>query len=276
MKYPIHLSEDDAKQLEFEIISDDLLIHLTRKLEKWAEEPDDSDLVLFRKNRLINMSRILSGEKVYVLEVDDMGDYWPQEHIWHEGDFKLIFRRLSTVEFAEFVCDLIEQKLLDIDEVNYLLDKDGVSFCFKVSSHDDITIQVLPIEDIDNAKENVGEHSNIRLLAHRMETSLVADDYPAVLHASASIFETLAKDIVGIPTVQDQTLKSFFDRYRLDSSLPDEILGYILNIYEFRNVTPLAGHGSTETPTITKAQAVILVELTKAFVRSEYKLRVMS
>ncbi len=115
-------------------------------------------------------------------------------------------------------------------------------------------------------------HPNIRTLIDRMSDALKRGDYSGVLHSSASIFETLAKDVVGVPTVQNQTLKSFFERYRKDSALPDKILDYILNVYESRNITPLAGHGSTQTPTISKEVAVALSEMTKAFVRIEYML----
>lgn len=106
-----------------------------------------------------------------------------------------------------------------------------------------------------------------------MENSLENDDYSGVLHSSASVFETMAKDIVGIPTIQDKTLKSFFDRYKLDSKLPDPILDFILETYDKRNVTPLAGHGSLEAPNVTKEQAIILAEMTKSIVRIEGKLK---
>jgi hypothetical protein len=116
-------------------------------------------------------------------------------------------------------------------------------------------------------------HPNIQILIGRMDDALRRDDYPGVLHASASIFETLAKDIVGLPSVQGQTLKSFFERYRKDSTLPTEVLNYVLDIYESRNVTPLAGHGSTRTSSLSREDATTLSEMTKAFVRIEYKLR---
>lgn len=118
-----------------------------------------------------------------------------------------------------------------------------------------------------------GVHANIAILVDRMDSNLERDDYAGVLHCSASIFETMAKDIVGIPAVQNQTLKSFFDRYRKDSALPEGILDYIISIYQERNVMPLAGHGSTQTPTITKQEATALAEITKAFVNIEYKLQ---
>ena len=106
-----------------------------------------------------------------------------------------------------------------------------------------------------------------------MDDALRRADYPGVLHASASIIETLAKDIVGLPSVQDQTLKGFFERYRKDSTLPTEVLNYVLDIYESRNVTPLAGHGSTRTSSLSRENAITLSEMTRAFVKIEYKLR---
>jgi hypothetical protein len=116
-------------------------------------------------------------------------------------------------------------------------------------------------------------HPNIGVLIRRMDDSLRRSDFAGVLHASASIFETMAKDVVGIQSVQNQTLKSFFDRYRRDSALTKEILDYILGVYDLRNTTPLAGHGGTQTPAIAAQAAVSLAEMTKAFIRIEYTLR---
>lgn len=116
------------------------------------------------------------------------------------------------------------------------------------------------------------EHPNIRLLLDRMERSLYAFDPSAVLHASASVFETLAQDIIGLESIKNKTLASFFERYRKDSSLPNEILDYILSIYKRRNSEPLAGHGSTNVSSITQSEAVILAELTIALVKIERQL----
>jgi hypothetical protein len=116
-------------------------------------------------------------------------------------------------------------------------------------------------------------HQNIQVLLDRMDDTLRRNDYSGVLHASVSIFETMAKDVVGLPTVENKTLKSFFDRYRKDSSLPNEILDYILSIYDLRSITPLASHGSTKTPTINRESAIALSEMTRAFVRIEDQLR---
>ena len=120
------------------------------------------------------------------------------------------------------------------------------------------------------------EQPNIRLLINRMTIALDNSDPSGVLHASASIFETMAKGIIGIDAIQDQTLASFFERYRKDSGLPEEVLDYILSIYKRRNTEPLAGHGSTKSPNITKQEAIILAELTRAFVKIERQLHVMN
>jgi hypothetical protein len=159
---------------------------------------------------------------------------------------------LSMAEHPENRCPL------DISRI-----PDPVGFVSRIDIDDQVELQ----------KEMPVGHPNIIVLRERMDDALARDDYAGVLHASASIFETMAKDVVGIPTVQNQSLKSFFDRYRKDSALPNEILDYILATYERRSVTPLAGHGSTRTPDICKEEAIALAEMTKAFVKIEYNLR---
>ena len=104
-----------------------------------------------------------------------------------------------------------------------------------------------------------------------MDDALKRKDYAGVLHSSASIFETLAKEVVGISSVQNQTLKSFFERYK-KFGFPDEVLNYILSVYNSRSSVPLAGHGHTATPQISSETAITLSEITN-FVSIEYKLK---
>ncbi len=147
--------------------------------------------------------------------------------------------------------------------VKYLQPNEAKPFLSLLSARPAIAITDILADD---------EHPNIRILLDRMTRSLYACDYSAVLHSSASIFETLAKDIVGLDSIKNQTLSAFFDRYRKDSSLPNEILDYIFSIYKRRNNEPLAGHGSTNTPSIIQSEAVILAELTIALVKIERQL----
>jgi hypothetical protein len=200
-----------------------------------------------------------------------MGIYQNAEYDWHDSTFLLIFRRLNTVEFIEFACELLRAGYIKIGFLNEALKSEGASFRF-VKDRRGLQIEVLRIDEIEEADISE-EHPNIRLLVSRMENSLKSDDFSGVLHSSASVFETMAKDVVGISTIQDKTLKSFFDRYKLDSKLPDPILDYILETYDKRNITSLAGHGSLQEPNITKEQAIVLAEMTKSIVRIEGKLK---
>ncbi|MBJ8085163.1 hypothetical protein JDS82_29150, partial [Bacillus cereus group sp. N14] len=98
------------------------------------------------------------------------------------------------------------------------------------------------IEQIEEVEDSE-EHPNIRKLIQRIENAHSTEDYSGVLHASASVFETLAKDVVGLATVENQTLGGFFGGYRNRSNLPEPVLDFVLEIYNRRNAEPLAGHG---------------------------------
>lgn len=271
MKFTKYITQEQIKQLDYEVLSKDFLIYLTRSLLDWVEDVEYAEDIIARKNRIINLSSTILGDKIYLLESDDMGAYIQAEYDWHDSNFLLIFRKLNTIQFIEFASELLRARYLKIDFLNGALKSENASFRF-VKENGQFKIEVFNVEEIEEA-DITEEHPNIRLLVSRMERSLDKDDYSGVLHSSASIFETMAKDVVGIPTIQDKTLKSFFDRYKLDSNLPESILDFILDTYDKRNVTPLAGHGSLEEPNITKEQAIILAEMTKSIVRIEGKLK---
>ena len=55
----------------------------------------------------------------------------------------------------------------------------------------------------------------MRKLEVRMDASYAAKDFSAVLHVSACVFETLAKDVTQNPSVNNQPLGSFFDSYNM-------------------------------------------------------------
>lgn len=269
-----YLSAEQRQALEFEVISVDLRVHLTRLLRPSTENGGDPEINLIRKNQLINWARTLIGTKIYVLESDDWGHYEPAVHAWHYGEFELLFRRLDTLQFVEFLGELIERHYFDVDAINALLETEGQSFRYE--NDDEVVVKVLPLKELEDITHDRPSWSqNIRLLIDRMEIAITSKDYGALLHASASVFETLAKEVVATPGVQNQTLGRIFDSYRRDSSLPSPVLDYILDLYNRRNSTPLAGHGSTSAPpTLTDQQAVTLAEMTKSFVRIEYRLKI--
>jgi hypothetical protein len=271
MKFPKYITKEQIRQLEYEVLSKDFYIFLTRYLLEWAVNVTYIESVIARKNKLINLSNTICGDKIYVLESDDMGSYLQAEYDWHDSHFLLIFRKLDTIEFIEFVGELLRSDLIEIDFINQALLQEKASFHF-IEEDGNFSICVHNIDEIDGAITSE-DHPNIRLLVSRMDLAVNNGDYSGVLLASASIFETMAKQVVGISSIQDKTLKSFFDRYKSDSELPSQILDFILETYEQRNITPLAGHGSLKQPKINKKQAIILAEITKTFVRIERKLQ---
>jgi len=272
MKHSIYLSDEDKKQLEYEVVSQEARVYLTRLIER---NPSFSNRSFLSKNWIVNRSRSLVGKSVYVLEPGRLGEYEDSEYAWHSGEFELSLRRLDTIRLVELIAEILEHEWLTAKEVNETLKKESSSFRFHRKNRT-VTVEVFSVEKLEEDAPHSDEHPNIRILVKRMATGLEQKDYSAVLHASATIFETLAKDIVDIPSVQDQTLGTFFSRYEKDSQLPTDLKAKILATYQARNKMPLAGHGSTQEPTLDEQEAITLTELTKAFVRIEYALQTNS
>lgn len=273
MKYTKYLSKDQATEIDNEFISQDAKVYLSRLLNVNGEEPFTTAF----RNIIINIARECSGLGNIILETDD-GDYEVPVVAWHAAEFTAAIRRLNTVELLEFLGEILTKNVQErVDEklLNEIFESENSAIRVKVkdgSDHTSVYYDIIPLTDLEKLARNTS-HPNIRVLIDRMASGISSNDPSAVLHASSSIFETLAKDIVALPGVQDQTLAAFFARYRKDSGLPEPVLDYILNIYKQRNTTPLAGHGSTQSPAITGDQAIILAEVTKAFVNIEYKLK---
>ncbi len=218
-----------------------------------------------------------SLHSIKVIMTDVLMDYWRVPGAFDSG-IKNEMLKVALQSLEDFLIEQLKKGPLPEGELSALLmtTENSPKNCpYKLANihYPSKTSFTIDIEEKLTHQDTLSMHPNIHKLIERMDNALERDDYPGVLHASANIFETLAKDIVGIPSVQDQTLKSFFERYREDSTLPSEILDYILAIYESRSTTPLAGHGSTKTPGISREVAISLSEMTKALVRIEYRLR---
>lgn len=271
MEFPLILDKAQAAELEYEFLPMGIKLKLTRMLRRGLSEDEDP---IFRQNRIINQARTISGLPVYVLRADDWGMYLQQERGWHSGEFEACIRRLDAIEFLEFLAELVEHGEVKLEEANELLNEANSSVLLEqtMSWSSRVSISISPLAP-NGLTPGEGEIANIRTLVARMERDLDAKDYSAVVHCSASIFETLAKDVVPVVTVNTQTLASFFDRYRKDSYLPEPVLDYILAIYNSRNTEPLAGHGQLETPSVTKEEAVILAHMTMAFLQIERDLQ---
>ena len=279
MKFPRFVSKAALPQLELEQPSIDLRTFFTRVLRD-ACTVDVASVSLIHMNNLINRARTIQGGKIFVLDADDWGEYPPAYYAWHQGEFELILRRLTTVEFVEFVAELIEQRYLKRGFVNRHFEEDNLAVRIDSLPEGKVSVEVLPLAELKQVASDTEQprwHDNIRLLMGLMEEAQKYGDHAELLHAGASIFETLAKQVIGIESVQDKTLGSIFERYRKDSNLPAPILDHIKALYDRRNSTPLAGHGSlSEPPKLSEQEAVTLIETTKAFVRIEYRLRLES
>jgi len=262
--------------LQLEVVPHEARLELTRLIRYACKAGDETDITLIRENEFINIANQVLGNPIYVLNGGDWGEYHPAEYAWHHGQRELVMRVPSTLQLAEILADYLQKEMMSTTQVNEILRRYGCGFSYEEvdSVRDDTTtikIKVLPVESIEEVDLN-SDHPNVRRLVARMDRSLSDKDFAGVLHASASVFETLAKDIMENPNVNSQTLASFFDGYRKKSLLPEPVLDYMLLVYKDRNIMPLAGHGSLTVPTISAEEAVTLCELTKTIVRIERKL----
>jgi len=266
------LSNQDKENLSLEVVPYEARLKLTRLIRSKckAEEPR---IELIRQNQYINIANTVMKNPIYRLNSDEWGEYEPAEYAWHAGEIELIMRLPSTIEIVAIIADFIQNDMLDITLVNRIIKSDNCSFKFKQGGDEGVSVSLMSIDKIP-ADDISSEHKNIRLLVSRMETCCSNSDPSGVLHASASIFETLAKDVISDQNIENKPLGSFFDKYRNESRLPKNILDSIISVYKERNTTPLAGHGGTNPTTITQEDAIVLVEMTKAFVRAERQLRI--
>ena len=262
------LQPGEKASLELEIVSHDARLKLTRTIRAICRSKEPT-ITLIRMNQFVNIANTVLGRPIFVLNPDDWGDYHDAEYAWHNSEIELIMRRPSTIELVEILADLVQDDVLDSDNVNDILRNDKCSFRFEIEDNTDgVVIEIDSLSEIP--EENLsGDHPNIRKLAERMDAEVEREDPTAVLHTAASIFETLAKDVLSDAKLEAQSLGGFFEKYRKASPLPEPILDYVLDVFQNRNTMPLAGHGSTRTPTITMDDAVVLAELTKATVRAE-------
>ena len=263
------MEENQRKALELELISRGVRLKLTRLVRSHCLS-EHSDIQIGMMNRYINIANSVLGNPIYLLEPYD-GIYETVEHSWHYGQLELLWTRPSTVELVEILVDFIENEMLEMHAINKILKEEQCSFRFDYDPISEVYVEVDELSEVPDEKLTT-DHPNIRKLCERMDRDVRAEDPAAVLHAAASIFETLAKDIVGNPKIDNQPLGGFFEQYRKASQLPNKILDYVKQVYEDRNTTPLAGHGSKQLPKITVDDAIVLAEMTKAIVLIERQL----
>ncbi|KCZ53200.1 hypothetical protein HY29_17450 [Hyphomonas beringensis] len=222
---------------------------------------------LIHINRIVNLANAVLGRPIYTLELSDW-DYEPAEYAWHNGELELVLRRPETAELVEILVDLVDAGCILIEDVNAVLEADRSGI--RISTSDGgAAVEVIDVAKLPEASLAPGEHVNVRKLVERMDRAMQDRDWSLVLHTSASIFETVAKQVVSEPTIQNKSLGGWFSLYRKRSTLAAPLLDTIEAIFKRRNIEPLAGHGSASDPSITEEEAVQVRELTIAFVRLE-------
>ncbi|WP_253709075.1 hypothetical protein [Bradyrhizobium sp. WD16] len=258
------------EQIELEVISSEARLRLTRVLRqsvRTSHGEDSHQIELIRINRIVNLANTALGRPIYTLELGDW-DYEPAEYAWHNGELELVMRRPDTAQLVEILVDLADAGCIRVGDVNAILKADSSGIRF--SEGDDGTeVELTDVADLPEAPLATGEHANVRKLVERMDRAMQDRDWSLVLHTGASIFETVAKQVVPNPNVQNQSLGSWFSLYRNHSKLATPLLDTIEGIFKRRNIEPLAGHGSASDPSITEEEAVQVRELTIAFVRLE-------
>jgi len=261
---------EQLELLEQEVISTDARVLLTRHARQIA---DASHEPIYSYAQIVNTAKQNRHEPIYLLECDDMGDYMAQEHAYFQSSFFLVFRGSSTIQLVQIIADLLYNGSLQLDVVNQILEEDRSKIRY-VESGEVYVVELLDtFEESEQELSSQGNHPNLKILLERMGLLLLKEDYSGVLHTSASIFETISKDIIGNPKIENQPFGSFFNAYIKKSKLPTALLDYAKEIYRKRNITPGAGHGGTQLADFHKEDAVIIAEITKACLRIEDQLR---
>ena len=201
----MRLSKSERKSLEQEVVPAEARLEFTRLIrDSCSSVSDDSCGVisLTHENNFVNIANTVMGKPIYALESDGWGFYEPAEFAWHQGQRELIMRLPSTAELAEILADYLQSGMLCRKTVNEILKNYNCGFRFKdIGGMDGVNIEV-SIQDAESIPEPdlSKDHPNVRRLIARMEAALAARDFAAVVHASASVFETLAKDVIQNPS----------------------------------------------------------------------------
>jgi hypothetical protein len=266
------LSKEQKEKLRFEVISHQIRLNIAMLFRDITV--NNSSVKIITINNMANIARQIEGLPLHKLEFgmydSDYERYHEVEYAWHYAELELIVRRPNSVYLIEIICDLIQVGIVQRVDINEIFSREKSSGIFFIYENNYPSVEIKDIlEYIYEDSGDTQEHPNIRLLMGHMKDAFAAEDWSLVSGTSGSIFETLAKDVIKNPNIENKSLGSFFDSYRKSSNLPGPILDMIILIFNKRNTEPLAAHGKTNIPTITKDDAVIIFEITKAFISME-------
>lgn len=264
------LSKEDKNSLKFEIIPSQVRLKVIRLIRNYCMN-ENTSIQIIHQNKFINIERSIKNQGAYVLIEDRDGEYSIYDYAWHSSYIETLSTSLDTISYIELLADFIENRLLNHIEINQILESENCSFWYDYD--EEVEVKIIPLSE--NSQRRLAEETvNIRTMIDRMEKQLSDNDYPGVVHSSAVIFETLGKEVIGTENVKDKTFGQFREDYKKVTNLPDPIFDYLHEIYRKRNKEPLAGHGSTVTSSMTREEAIVICEMTKAILLMESALNV--
>ena len=221
--------------------------------------------------RIVNLANNLSERKLFDLDPDPFGDYFPEDVARLESEFMIHIRRLNPIQFIEFLASVVEYEYIDINDANIILKEVNSSVTIELDTTGRASISILPMAD-KSALDNDAS-PNLRTILSRMDSHLNDEDYAAVLFYSAMAIEFISKEIYGSSKIYNQSFGSYFKGYKNKTTLPEPVIDWMLEIYKRRNTEPLAAHGSPLSPSITCEEATLIAEMTKAFIRYESRMQ---
>lgn len=267
----IYLSKDDAISLEYEWIPLSAKAHLIRLLDRYCPPHVNPRTRIPYLQRIVNLANNLSERKFFDLDTDQFDDYFPEDVARLETEFMICIRRLNPIQFIEFLGTVVEYEYIDINDANIILKEINSSVAIELDTTGHLSISILPMAD-KSALDNDAS-PNLRTILRRMDSCLNDEDYAAVLLNSAMAIEFISKQIYGSSKIYNQSFGSYFEGYKNKTTLPEPIIDWMLQIYKRRNTEPLASHGSPLPPSITCEEASLIAEMTKAFIRYEFRMQ---
>ena len=275
MELGIYLDSKAINALNEEIAPAEMKSFIARIVKKNADEragsSDEIHRVMFY-NTVINSASDITQRPGYVLEDDGYGMYEPAVVAWHDGEISASIRAMSSAEIAEFSAEMVAHRYLSLESINEVFEAFNFGARIRRPERGKIEVEILEATDLDQTVEE-SAHQNIRALFARASSNLDAGDYTGVLVAVASALETLSKETVGTSAVANKSMGQFKTEYKAASNLPDPVVDYMHAIFSRRNTEPTAGHGGLGEPTFTRAEAVVMLNMAKAFVACENALR---
>jgi len=267
----IYLSKDDAISLEYEWIPLSAKVQLIRLLDRYCPPHVNPHTRIPYLQHIVNVANNLSERKLFDLDPDHYGDYFPEDVARLESEFMICIRRLNPIQFIEFLASVVEYEYIDINDANIILKEVNSSVAIELDTTGRASISILPMAD-KSALDNDAS-PNLRTILSRMDSYLNDEDYAAVLHNSATAIEYISKQIYGSSKIHNQSFASYFKGYKNKTTLPEPVIDWMLEIYKRRNTEPLAAHGSPLPPSITCEEATLIAEMTKAFIRYESRMQ---